>query len=133
MAEPVAERLSFPTDPTLFDADERISFSRQENKFVAVQTDGTEFEFDSRLKRWVPVVDDELVRAHQAAYVPAGYVEVPEDTSNGADKRNNRKRKKAAGDQEVRNIYGGAISTVMELLRPRPWPSCHGAALCFAT
>ena len=45
---------SFPTDIQEFDGDDRISFSRLDNKFIAVQDDGTELEFDSELKRWVP-------------------------------------------------------------------------------
>ncbi|KAI5466382.1 hypothetical protein BGZ63DRAFT_480846 [Mariannaea sp. PMI_226] len=49
---------SFPTDPREFDADDRISFSRLDNKFIAVHDDGTEFEFDAEWKRWV-LADEE--------------------------------------------------------------------------
>ncbi|QUC18395.1 uncharacterized protein UV8b_02636 [Ustilaginoidea virens] len=44
----------FPTDVQEFDADDRISFSRLDNKFIAVQDDGTELEFHQELKRWLP-------------------------------------------------------------------------------
>ena len=60
--------LSFPTDPSEFDSDDRISFSRLDNKFIAVQDDGTEFEFDNQLKRWIPTLDEELIRQQQSAY-----------------------------------------------------------------
>ncbi|KAI6249805.1 Splicing factor U2AF-associated protein 2 [Erysiphe necator] len=63
---------SFPTNPQDFDADERISFSKIDNKFILVQTDGSEFMFDEAIKRWVPVVDEALLEAQQMAYKVAG-------------------------------------------------------------
>lgn len=42
----------FPTNVQDFDGDDRISFSRLDNKFLAVQDDGTEFEFDADRKVW---------------------------------------------------------------------------------
>ena len=50
----------FPTDVREFDADERISFSKLDNKFIAVHDDGTEFEFDAELKKWVPTEEEPL-------------------------------------------------------------------------
>ncbi|KAL8891471.1 MAG: hypothetical protein Q9205_000567 [Flavoplaca limonia] len=47
---------SFPTNPEDFDADDRISFSKLDNKFILEADDGQEFEFDDALKRWVPAV-----------------------------------------------------------------------------
>ncbi|GAB0132203.1 hypothetical protein EsDP_00000646 [Epichloe bromicola] len=52
--------LTFPTDVQEFDADERISFSRLDNKFIAVHDDGTEYEFDTEWKRWVPAEEEPL-------------------------------------------------------------------------
>lgn len=52
--------LPFPTDIQEFDGDDRISFSRLDNKFIAVHDDGTEFEFDAHLKRWVPAEEEPL-------------------------------------------------------------------------
>lgn len=49
-------RPSFPTNPEDFDADDRISFSKLDNKFILEADDGQEFEFDDALKRWVPAV-----------------------------------------------------------------------------
>jgi HIV Tat-specific factor 1 len=51
---------SFPTDPREFDADDRISFSKLDNKFIAVHDDGTEFEFDPEWRRWMPAAEDPL-------------------------------------------------------------------------
>lgn len=63
-----AEIWTFPTDPAAFDSDERISFSRLDNKYIAVVDDGTEYEFDRDLRRWVPIIDEELIQQQQAGY-----------------------------------------------------------------
>ena len=46
----------FPQSPSAFDGDERVSFSRLENKFILETDEGNEYEWDGDLKRWVPVV-----------------------------------------------------------------------------
>lgn len=50
----------FPTDVQEFDSDDRISFSKLDNKFIAVHEDGSEFEFDAEWRRWVPAAEDTL-------------------------------------------------------------------------
>ncbi|KAF4984178.1 hypothetical protein FZEAL_576 [Fusarium zealandicum] len=50
--------LPFPTDTREFDGDDRISFSKLDNKFIAVHDDGNEYKFDADLKRWT-LADDE--------------------------------------------------------------------------
>ncbi|PMD14604.1 hypothetical protein NA56DRAFT_650925 [Hyaloscypha hepaticicola] len=62
----------FPANPEEFDADERISFSKLDNKFVLVQEDGSEFEYDDAIKRWIPVVDVALLEEQQKAYRMSG-------------------------------------------------------------
>ena len=47
---------SFPKEVEEFDADPRISFSKLDNKYLLENDDGQEYEFDEKLKRWVPVV-----------------------------------------------------------------------------
>ena len=47
---------TFPKDPSEFDADPRISFSKLDQKFILETEAGEEYEFDEALKRWVPVV-----------------------------------------------------------------------------
>ena len=46
----------FPKDPSKFDSDPRISFSKLDNKFILETDDGQEYEFDDVLKRWVLAV-----------------------------------------------------------------------------
>ncbi|KAI1501729.1 hypothetical protein F5X99DRAFT_190062 [Biscogniauxia marginata] len=83
----LASGLSFPTDPQEFDADERISYSKLDNKFIAVHDDGTEFEWDAQLKRWIPALDEELLAQQQSAY--GGRADSDDSSSN-----QNKKRKK---------------------------------------
>ncbi|KAK7753225.1 hypothetical protein SLS62_004744 [Diatrype stigma] len=105
--------LTFPTEPSEFDSDERISFSRLDNKFIAVHDDGTEFEFDQELKRWIPVIDEELVRQQQSAYGGPLAPEEEDDYPNGhrdmrkdiQEYQRNKKRKKL---EEAENGNGGA-------------------------
>ena len=46
----------FPQSPSAFDADERVSFSTLDDKFVLETEEGTEYEWDTALRRWIPVV-----------------------------------------------------------------------------
>ncbi len=63
---------TFPTNPEEFDSDDRISFSKLDKKFLLVQDDGTEFEFDDAIKRWIPIVDEALLEEQQRAYKVQG-------------------------------------------------------------
>ncbi|KAI0136988.1 RNA recognition motif family protein [Xylariales sp. AK1849] len=88
-----APSLSFPTNLDDFERDDRVSFSRIDNKHIAVQDDGTEFEFDRELKRWIPVVDEEELAQQRLAY--GGVAE--DDTESSA--ANGRKRRKDASGE----------------------------------
>ncbi|KAH8675844.1 hypothetical protein BX600DRAFT_546586 [Xylariales sp. PMI_506] len=92
-----APSLSFPTDPSEFDSDDRISFSKLDNKFIAVQDDGTEFEFDRELKRWIPALDEEELAQQRLAY-GGGHDDDEDVGTNGYGSGNSRKRKKDGGD-----------------------------------
>lgn len=101
-ASPIAEVFTFPTDPALFNTDHRISWSRADNKYIAVQeSDGTEFEFDAQLKRWVPLADEDeeaLIQMQQSTY---GH-----DPYEDAQSSNGRKRKQ--DDLEV-SAHAGPV------------------------
>ena len=51
----------FPQSPSAFDADPRVSFSRLDDKFILETDEGTEYEWDTALKRWIPVVGFALI------------------------------------------------------------------------
>ncbi|KAI0450883.1 hypothetical protein F5B21DRAFT_409629 [Xylaria acuta] len=87
--------LPFPTDPQEFDSDERISFSRLDNKFIGVLDDGSEFEWDGQLKRWIPGIDEELLAQQQSAYGGGA----SDDSSDHAG----RKRKNGAAEHQHAN------------------------------
>ena len=88
--------MAFPTNPEEFDSDERISFSKLDNKFLLVQDDGTEFEFDDSIKRWIPVLDEALLEQQRQAYAVSG---VDENEPVDAMKRK-RKKEYVNGEDE---------------------------------
>ena len=98
-----AEYWTFPTDPGDFDKDERISFSRLDNKYIAVQDDGTEYEFDAGLRRWIPVIDEDLIQEQQKGYFMAGAgagADYDNDDAESTPARGGRKRNRS-DDREV--------------------------------
>ena len=61
MTEPTEDaprgvRSGFPQSPSEFDDDPRISFSKLDEKYLLETDEGNEYEWDSALRRWVPVV-----------------------------------------------------------------------------
>ncbi|ETS87670.1 hypothetical protein PFICI_01498 [Pestalotiopsis fici W106-1] len=84
-----APSLSFPVNPDDFESDDRISFSKLDNKHIAVQDDGTEFEFDTQLKRWIPALTEEEIEAQQRMYGGT-----PEDQAEASDNNNNKRKRK---------------------------------------
>lgn len=80
----------FPTDVQEFDSDDRISFSKLDNKFIAVHDDGTEFEFDPELKKWSAIeeepIDDDLDELREFSRTPAD--DAASDKKRKADSQN---------------------------------------------
>ncbi|KAI0851388.1 hypothetical protein F5Y00DRAFT_8403 [Daldinia vernicosa] len=94
MADPLpGPGLSFPTNPQEFEQDDRISFSKLDNKYIAVQEDGSEFEWDSQLKRWIPVVDEDLLAQQQLAYGGSASPDNEPDNGSNSSSIPNKKRK----------------------------------------
>ncbi|KAJ5985499.1 hypothetical protein N7522_012695 [Penicillium canescens] len=78
---------SFPTDPSEFDKDPRVSFSKLDNQYILETDDDREFLWDTGIKRWVESIDEELLRQQQEAYKVEGV-----DETEAAHPRD-RKRK----------------------------------------
>lgn len=97
---------SFPTNPEEFDADDRISFSKLDNKFILVQEDGTEFEFEDVLKRWIPILDEALLEEQQKAYRVSG---VDEDEPVDAMRKKRKKMYINGEDVGQQTSYGPII------------------------
>ena len=66
MADPTAsdegqQPSGFPQSPSAFDSDHRVSFSKLDDKYILETDEGTEYEWDTALKRWIPVVGFALI------------------------------------------------------------------------
>ncbi|KAL2141227.1 hypothetical protein VTI28DRAFT_2686 [Corynascus sepedonium] len=96
MAE--AEYWTFPTNPEEFDQDDRISYSKLDNKYIAVQDDGAEYEFDEGLKRWIPIIDEALIEEQQK-----GYMMPNPAADDGQGPAQGQKRKLDSNDREDSN------------------------------
>ncbi|KAK6369555.1 uncharacterized protein PV06_10870 [Exophiala oligosperma] len=79
----------FPRSPSSFDADPRVSFSRLDNKFILETDEGSEFEWDSALKRWIPVLDQSLLEQQGEIYKVEG---VDENADAAATQKKKRKQ-----------------------------------------
>ncbi|KAL2262050.1 hypothetical protein VTK26DRAFT_2644 [Humicola hyalothermophila] len=90
-----AEYWSFPTNKEEFDQDERISFSKLDNKYIAVQDDGTEYEFDEGLKRWLPIIDEALIEQQQQ-----GYAMAHTDADNEGPQHGKKRKMDRSNDRE---------------------------------
>ncbi|KAI4245880.1 MAG: hypothetical protein L6R42_010075, partial [Xanthoria sp. 1 TBL-2021] len=95
---------SFPTNPEDFDADDRISFSKLDNKFILEADDGQEFEFDEALKRWVPALDTALLEQQRQVYAVQGV----DESEPAQPQKKKRKQVYINGEDEV---GGRATST----------------------
>jgi len=51
-----AARVVFPSAIEDFDRDPRVSFSKLDSKWILEDDDGSEWEYDESLKRWIPSV-----------------------------------------------------------------------------
>ncbi|XP_044724753.1 RNA recognition motif domain-containing protein [Hirsutella rhossiliensis] len=101
--------LDFPTNPDEFNNDERISFSKLDNTFIAVHDDGTEFEFDADLKQWLPT-DQDLLEEVDELWDGASSAEADEDLQ--------RKRK----HWDAENGSAGPESSAPVRLKKKPKP-----------
>ncbi|KAI4255437.1 MAG: hypothetical protein LQ352_002576 [Teloschistes flavicans] len=96
-------RSSFPTNAEDFDADDRISFSKLDNKFILEADDGQEFEFDNALKRWVPALDNALLEQQRQAYAVQGV----DENEPAQPQKKKRKQEYVNGEDEI----GGRVNT----------------------
>ncbi|KAF8739747.1 RNA recognition motif, partial [Rhizoctonia solani] len=79
-----------------FASDPRVHFSRETGAWHFEADDGREMQWDANKNAWVEVVDDELVKAQQAAYAVEGVDE--ETPAAPVLARTNKKRKKEPVD-----------------------------------
>ncbi|KAL8937112.1 MAG: hypothetical protein Q9211_003852, partial [Gyalolechia sp. 1 TL-2023] len=106
-------RSSLPTNPEDFDADERISFSKLDNKFILETADGEEFEFDDALKRWVPALDNALLEQQRQAYAVQGV----DENEPAQPQKKKRKQEYVNGENET-----GGRANHSKKAKPTPEP-----------
>ncbi|KIJ39912.1 hypothetical protein M422DRAFT_780920 [Sphaerobolus stellatus SS14] len=63
---------TFEEQAAAFESDERIHFNKESGTWRFEDDDGAEMEWDTTKNVWVPVIDDDLVKAQQAAYSVPG-------------------------------------------------------------
>ncbi|EKD12141.1 uncharacterized protein L3040_003347 [Drepanopeziza brunnea f. sp. 'multigermtubi'] len=112
---PEAAAAPFPSNPEEFDSDERISFSKLDNKFLLVQADGAEFEFDDALRKWRPVVDEALLEEQQKAYMVSGV-----DEAEPVDAMKRKRKKEYVNGEDEGGRASKAPKKAKAPLPPRP-------------
>ncbi|PWY89790.1 putative nuclear mRNA splicing factor-associated protein [Aspergillus heteromorphus CBS 117.55] len=136
---------SFPQDPSEFDSDPRISYSKLDSKFILETEEGQEYVYDTILKRWIPTVDDDLLQQQQEAYkvhgvdeselVTAAHLKKKRKQQGTGDEGNGQKPKKQrvntavyvtsipldARLDEIRDMFSkcGVIAEEIDSGRPR--------------
>ncbi|KAL8722424.1 MAG: hypothetical protein Q9225_001103 [Loekoesia sp. 1 TL-2023] len=106
-------RSSFPTNPEDFDADDRVSYSKLDNKFILETEDGQEFEFDDALKRWVPALDNALLEQQRQAYAIQGV----DESEPAQPQKKKRKQEYVNGEDET-----GGRANNSKKAKPTPEP-----------
>ncbi|WVW79218.1 hypothetical protein I302_101184 [Kwoniella bestiolae CBS 10118] len=83
--------------PGKFEEDPRVHFDKTAGKWQYEDDDGTEYEWAGQA--WIPLINEELLKAQQAAYSVAGVDEsTPANAVLARDEKRNKKRKKGEKD-----------------------------------
>ncbi|KIR58226.1 HIV Tat-specific factor 1 [Cryptococcus bacillisporus CA1873] len=105
--------------PGQFEQDTRVSFDQVSGKWQYEDDDGTEHEWNGTA--WIPIIDDELVKAQQAAYsVPGVDESTPSNAAIAREERRNKKRKKGEKDYTSNTSNAPAAHVTS---KPAPGPS----------
>ncbi|ETI21760.1 hypothetical protein G647_05829 [Cladophialophora carrionii CBS 160.54] len=105
---PQGIQTGFPQDPADFDADPRVSWSRLDNKFILETEEGNEFEWDTALKRWIPVLDQTLLDQQSQIYRVPG---VDDDATTTVQQK--KKRKQPNGDESGSKPKKARVNTAV--------------------
>ncbi|KAF2842394.1 hypothetical protein M501DRAFT_1013738 [Patellaria atrata CBS 101060] len=101
-----AARVVFPHSPEDFENDARVSFSKLENKWLLEDDDGSEWEYNEALKKWIPLLDEELLEKQRQAYAVAGVDEhepaQPAKKRKQENSEDNKSQKKTRKDEEAK-------------------------------
>ncbi|OCK83087.1 splicing factor U2AF-associated protein 2 [Lepidopterella palustris CBS 459.81] len=112
MAEPA--RTPFPRAIEEFENDDRISYSKTDAKWILEDDDGSEWEFNEDLNRWVQSLDEAEIRRQQAAYAVAGVDDTEpaqghkkrkNEHENGSPEKKSRKDDKPKPERKNAAVY----------------------------
>ncbi|KAG7134171.1 Splicing factor U2AF-associated protein 2 like [Verticillium longisporum] len=118
-----------PTSEDAFAQDDRISFSRLDNKYIAVNDeDGTELEFDRATRKWVlpPDHDDDNERelqqqdAHLAELAQSGSTTTAQDVSASRKRKDAPLNGNEDPDESAHNSGSQTPAEAAPAKRPRP-------------
>ncbi|OCL10585.1 putative nuclear mRNA splicing factor-associated protein [Glonium stellatum] len=102
-------RIPFPHLKDDFASDPRVSFSKLDGKWILEDDDGSEWEFDEDLDKWVPSLDEALLQQQREAYAVAGVDETEpahalkkrkKEHVNGGEDASGSKQKKSRKDEQ---------------------------------
>ncbi|KZT10623.1 uncharacterized protein LAESUDRAFT_671961 [Laetiporus sulphureus 93-53] len=104
----IAAGSSVADQAAAFAEDPRVHFDRAAGAWRFENDDGSELEYDAAKGAWVPVLDEDLVKAQQAAYSVAG---VDEETPAAPVLKRTKKRKEPEDytSSTVGSISGPAV------------------------
>ncbi|KAL4892189.1 hypothetical protein BDV59DRAFT_180266 [Aspergillus ambiguus] len=100
---------SFPQDPSEFDSDPRISFSKLDDQFILETEDGQEFRYDTVLKRWILTVDEDLLQKQQEAYKIEGVDEAEQVTAQELKKKRKQQSNANEGNKQKKQRVNTAV------------------------
>lgn len=112
-----AARTAFPQTPEDFESDSRVSYSKLEQKWLLEDDDGSEWEFNESLAKWVPATDEALLEQQRAAYAVAGVNEA-EPAQNHQSKK--RKKPNYTGDTTEDAEANGSTKRSKSNDNPKP-------------
>ncbi|KAJ9663803.1 hypothetical protein H2201_005524 [Coniosporium apollinis] len=112
-----AARTAFPQTPEDFESDSRVSYSKLEQKWLLEDDDGSEWEFNEALAKWVPATDEALLEQQRAAYAVAGVNEA-EPAQNHQSKK--RKKPNYTGDTTEDAEANGSKKRAKSNDNPKP-------------
>ncbi|WRT68944.1 uncharacterized protein IL334_005926 [Kwoniella shivajii] len=110
--------------PGKFEEDPRVHFDKTAGKWQYEDDDGTEYEWTGQA--WIPLIDEELWKAQQAAYSVAGVDEsTPANAVVARDEKRNKKRKKGEKDytsntKDVKEIPNAQASSSTSTSKLQP-------------
>ncbi|KAE9965984.1 hypothetical protein EG328_009237 [Venturia inaequalis] len=109
---PHTNRVPFPSSVEEFNADPRVSFSRQDGRYILEDHDGSEWEWEESLGKWIAAVDEKLLKQQQQAYAVAG-VDESEPAEASIKKRKQEENANSGGNKKPKKEKKERVNTAV--------------------